>query len=151
MGLQHPLVGQQPPGNPLGVVEPVHADQHPDAPVAPERLRLGLDRRVLRQRSNDAASIPIGKTPEPHLAAGKLDPVDVHGEAQDVGQRGGEVAQVGRRVEADEVGAEHPSRSCARAGRVRNSSSDGKRDVEEEADPGVGKPARSRPGRSSSW
>ena len=39
---------------------------------------------------------------------------------------GGEVAEVGRRVEADQVGAEHALAAAGRAGgRVRNSSSEG--------------------------
>ena len=83
---QQPLEGQQPAGDALGVVEPVDAHQDADAAVAPERLRLGLDRGVVRQRlGTGSASIAHREDAEPHLAAGELHPVDVHGEAQDVG------------------------------------------------------------------
>ena len=72
------------------------------------------------------ASTPIGKDAEADLALGELHPVDLDRVAQDVGQRGGEVAEVRRRVEADEVGAEHAlQQPVARMGRVRNSSSEG--------------------------
>ena len=140
MRLQHPLVGQQPAGDALGVVQPVDADEDPDTPVAANGFDLALDRWIVSQRSERPRVDPHGKDTEADLALGELHPVDLDRVAQDVGQRDGEVAEVRRRVEADQVGAEDALQQPPAHGQGAEQLLRGKRDVEEEADAGAGEP-----------
>ena len=88
----------------------------------------------------------MGKTPRRTSRVGELNPIDLDRVAEDVGERGGEVAEVGRRVEADEIGAEHALEDAI-AGRQRAEELlGGERDVEEEPDAGAGKPLAEQAG-----
>jgi hypothetical protein len=137
MGLEHPLVGQQAPGNPLGVVQPVHPDEEPHAAVAAERLGFGLDGGIPAHLAEERGVHPHREYPEPHLAPGQLHPVDIHRVAEDIGERGGEVAEIGRGVEADQVGAEEPLEEAGPGREGAEQLLAGKRDVQEEPDPGI--------------
>jgi hypothetical protein len=81
------------------------------------------------------------KDAESHLPAGELNPVDVHHEAQDVGEGGGEVAEIGGGVEADQVGAEEALEELSAGREGSEQLLGGERDVEEEPDPRLRQPA----------
>ena len=59
----------------------------------------------------------------------------------------GEVAEIGRRVEADQVGAQHALQQPVARGQGAEQLFGGKRDVEEEPDPGVREPLAQQPGQ----
>ena len=145
VSLEHPLVGEEPAGYALGVVEPIDAHQDPHAPIAAERLRLGLDGGVAREILEQARVHAHREDAEPHFTAGELHPVDVHGEAQDVGESGGEVAEVGGGVKADQVGAEQAFEELSAGRKGSEQLLGGKRDVEKEPDPRIRQPATEQP------
>jgi hypothetical protein len=138
--LQHPLVGQQPAGDALGVVQPVDPDEDPDTSVAANGLHLTLDRGIVGQRGERSRVDSHGKDAEADLTLGELHPVDLDRVAQDVGQRDGEVAEVGRGVKADQVGAEDALQQPPAHGQRPEQLLRGKRDMQEETDAGAGEP-----------
>ena len=138
--VEHPLVREEPAGDPLGVVEPVHPDEYPHAAVAADGRRLARHRRVVRELGERGRVHAHREDAEPHLARGELHAVDLYGEAQDVGQGGGEVPEVCRRVEAHQVRAEHPLEQAVPRGQGAEQLFGRERDVEEEADARTGQP-----------
>jgi hypothetical protein len=83
---------------------------------------------------------PHGKDAQPDLPAGELNPVDVHREPQDLGERGGEMSEIAGRMEADQV---RPQESPEQFVPFRQGAEQlfrGERDVKEEPDAGVRQP-----------
>ena len=147
VAVEHPLVGQEPAGDALGVVEPVHAHQDPHAAVAADRLGLAFDRGIGGHGGERLRVHAHREDAEPHLAAGELHPVDLDRDAEDVGERDGEMTQVRRGVEADEVGAEHALEHSVARGQGPEQLLGGERDVEEEPDARPRQPLAQEPGQ----
>ena len=114
---------------------------------SPRSVRLGLDSRILRQRGEGLGIDTHGKDAEPDFSIGHLHPVDVYREPQNLGERGSEVPEIRRGVEADEVGAEQSPEQPIPLGQGPEQLFGRKGYMKEEADPGVGQPAAEELGK----
>ena len=139
MTVQQGFVGQQAMGHSLGVVQPVDRDEG-EFRAGPDPLHVVAERRVVGHRGNVLSVHAHGEDAESDGPILHRHQVDLGRKAEQQEQGGGEVPHIPGGVEPDEVGAEETPQQVFP---VRQGAEDflgGKRDMEEEADPGLGQP-----------
>ena len=135
--LEQPLVGHHPLGNPLRVVESVHAE---DDPFAGRTLGTpSLSGALLVFRVVDAE----GEGTDVHSVVAMLDPAGlaVHPGREQTFDAFLEIRDVARGVEAHEVAGQHASQDAPIGGQDPIHVVGGEGNVQEERDPGVGAPS----------
>jgi hypothetical protein len=133
------LEGEEAARDALRVVEPVDAeDQRTALRPGAQRLRLGDDGGLLRRRREALGIDAHREGPEPDLPRADADTVALGRDAEHAQERRREVAQVRRRVKADEVRAEESLENLLAERQRAEHLGGGKRNVEEVADADFG-------------
>ena len=126
-------------GDPLGVVEPLDAEDDLLAAVALLHLRLDLRRlRATERRAERLDVDPDREGADPDDAAVEVDLLRPGLHPEDPQAGGAEVPDVVAGMEADVVGAEHPAEELSPRGKEAVDLGRGKRHVQEEADREIG-------------
>ncbi len=137
--LQQAIDGVQPPRDALGVVEPVDP-QHDGAATGIGADGLGARDHVgAVGQGVEALGVDAHRVnPQPRDPRPQRDAVVVSRQPEHLGDRGREVVAVLGDVEADQIGAQHALQDRGAPGQDAEDLGRRKRDVQEEADAGLG-------------